>query len=210
MRSKLILLLVIGFLFFASTGSVWAGACTPAAGSPGPGYFQNPLTICSIESFLGSVLARLNAVIALIAVLFIVIGGLMYIFAAGDDKKITSAKNIIKSAIIGFVIAIAAGTFLKEIAEILGYNTATNPLPPEVTGARTIKQIVEKTLTTLLSIVGIIAIIGIVVGGFFYLTAYGNDDQVKKGKSIIKSSIIGITIALAALVIVRLVAGLIQ
>ena len=124
--------------------------------------------------------------------------------AGGDDKKITTAKNIITSAIIGFAIAISAGTFLKEVQKILGQTPSG-----QTATALDLKTIIENTLNFLLSIVGIIAMIGLVVGGVFYLTAYGDEDRAKKGKSIITSSIIGIAIALAALVIVKQVFELI-
>lgn len=168
--------------------------------SSGAITFINPIKFDSVEGVVTSLLDHLMAVIAWIAVLFIVIGGLMYMLAVGDDKKITTAKNIIGAAIIGFAIAIAAPTFLHEVAIILGYDTTSSPT---VENAITIKVIVERTLDLLLSIVGIIAIIGLVVGGMFYLTAYGDEDRAKKGKSIITSSIIGIVVALAALMIVK-------
>jgi hypothetical protein len=131
----------------------------------------------------------------------------MYIFAGGDEGRIKKAKNTITAAIIGFAITISAGTFLQEIAGILGY---TNPLPPQAAGTATIYEIVERALDTLLSVIGIIAIIGLVIGGTLYLTSYGDDDQIKKGKSIIKSSLIGIAVALASLMIIQLVSNLIQ
>lgn len=166
--------------------------------------FANPLKFDTIEGVVGALLENLMNILALVAVLFIVIGGLMYMLAGGDDKKITTAKSIITSAIIGFAIAISAGTFLKEVQKILGQTPAG-----QTATALDLKTIIENTLKFLLSVVGIIAMIGLVVGGVFYLTAYGDEDRAKKGKSIITSSIIGIAIALAALVIVKQVFELI-
>ena len=47
----------------------------------------------------------------------------------------------------------------------------------------------------------------LVVGAFMYLTAAGDEDRIDTGKKIVKYSIIGIAIALAALVLVRQVAS---
>lgn len=168
--------------------------------------FQNPLQINTVEDFVSNALTSLNGIIGFVAVLFIVIGGIMYMLAAGDEKKITAAKNTITAAVIGFAITIGAGTFLKEVSTILGY-TSNNAA---VTNAVSLVDIVKRTLDLLLSIVGIIAIIGMVVGGFFYLTAYGDEKKAETGKKIATSSIIGIAIALAALMIVQLVVDLIQ
>lgn len=47
----------------------------------------------------------------------------------------------------------------------------------------------------------------LVIGGIMYLMAAGNEDQIDRGKKIVKYSIIGILIALASLVLVKQVAG---
>lgn len=194
MKKNIVTFLFLGGIFFASYSFV-QGADVE---------FANPLQFDTVEEVVGALLENLMNIIAFVAVLFIVIGGLMYMLAGGDDKKITAAKNTITSAIIGFAIAISAGTFLKEIQKILGMTPSG-----QTATALDLKTIIENTLNFLLSVIGIVAMIGLVVGGVFYLTAYGDEDRAKKGKSIITSSIIGIAIALAALVIVKQVFELI-
>ena len=53
-----------------------------------------------------------------------------------------------------------------------------------------------------LSIVGVIGIIMLVVGGIMYLSSAGDEDRIDTGKKIVKYSLIGIFLSLASLVIV--------
>ena len=71
-----------------------------------------------------------------------------------------------------------------------------------ITDATPITTILENILQFLLSIVGVLAIISLVVAGVLYLTAAGNTKQVDLAKKAVQLSIIGIIVALVALVIV--------
>lgn len=62
--------------------------------------------------------------------------------------------------------------------------------------------IISGTMDWLLAILGFIAIIGFVISGIMYLTAAGNDGQIKTAKEAMKWSIIGVIVALAGYVVV--------
>lgn len=194
MKIKIITVLCFSLLFSASIAMA--------------GEFANPLgNVNTVSGVLSNVLNNLKGVIASIAIVFIVVGGFMYILSAGDETMIKKAKSTITSALIGLAIALAAPTFLKEIVAIL--STGDGATAEEaIAAAPTIKVIVTRVLNLLLSIVGIIAMIGLVIGGSFYLTAYGDEDKIKTGKKIITNSLIGIAVAMGALVLVKQVAGL--
>ena len=127
--------------------------------------------------------------------------------SSSNEEMINRAKSTIGGAVIGLSLALAAPTFLKEIKTILGGQAGKNA-DDIVAKALTIKEVAERILTLLLSVIGIIGIIGLVIGGVFYLTAYGDEDRINKAKTIITSSLIGIAIAFAASIIVRQVANL--
>lgn len=63
-------------------------------------------------------------------------------------------------------------------------------------------------LNFLLSIVGVIAIIGLVIAGVLYFTAHGDERQVSWAKRSLVSGIIGIVIALGGMVLVWTIATL--
>ncbi len=71
-----------------------------------------------------------------------------------------------------------------------------------ITNAPQVADILLNILYFLLSIVGIVAIIGLVVAGGFYLTAGGNEQRITLAKRASLASVIGVIVALGALVIV--------
>lgn len=154
---------------------------------------------------MDSILDTLRNIIVILSLVFIVIGAILYITSAGNDKQMTMAKGAITAAMIGLAIGLAAPSFLKEIGTVLGWDASVNQ--DAVQGALTLSQIARNVLDFLLSIVGVLAIIMLVVGGIMYLTAAGNEDQIDSGKKIVTYSIIGIAVALAALVIVSQIAS---
>lgn len=200
--------LVMFYLFLIFGNTNLANATCPGGQV---GCFENPLgpNMDNLKAVLTSLLNHLAGVIVLISIIFIIIGGLMYMMSAGDEKMITRAKNTITGATVGLAIALAAPTFLKEIMTILGGPATGNP-DDLVNNALTVKAIALGVLKFLLSVVGIIAIISLVVGGATYLTAYGDEKRLDKGKAIVTYSIVGIAIILAALVIVNQVSKFIS
>lgn len=78
-------------------------------------YSGNNLTGCGSGAALdanGGLLATIMNVIffigGLVAVLFIMIGGIQYITATGDSGRIAKAKNTLTYAIVGLVVVLIA------------------------------------------------------------------------------------------------------
>lgn len=165
--------------------------------------FTNPITFNTVEDVLDSVLSTLQSIIVILSLVFIVIGAVLYITSAGDEGRIKTAKAAITASMIGLALGIAAPSFLKEISGVLGWTS----LPSAASSALTLSEIAMNVLDFLLAIVGVLAIIMLVIGGMMYLTAAGSEDKIDTGKKIIKFSIIGIAVSLAALIIVSQIAA---
>ena len=155
----------------------------------------------TVENVLTSFLTKLQGIIVTISLIFIVIGALLYMFSAGNEQKIETAKKAIFASLIGLAIGVAAPTFLKEIADILGWEN----VPPEVQKAKRAGQIALDVLNFLLSIIGGTAIIQLVWGGIGYLTSGGNEEKVEAGKKNIIYALLGLGITLASLLIIKLI-----
>ena len=164
--------------------------------------YCNPLRFGTLEGVLASALSYMQNIIVILAIIAIVIGAIMYITSAGNESRMTQAKSAITAALIGLALGIAAPSFLKELSSALGWTNVN----AAVAAAPTLISVAVKVLNFLLSIVGILAIIMLVVGGFTYLTSVGDESRAETGKKMVTYSIIGIVIALASLVIVRQVA----
>jgi hypothetical protein len=63
-------------------------------------------------------------------------------------------------------------------------------------------------INTLLVFAGTVAIIFLIIGGFFYLTSAGNEEQAEKGRKILINSVIGLVVIILATTIVRIISGL--
>ncbi|MFA5318648.1 MAG: pilin [Patescibacteria group bacterium] len=67
------------------------------------------------------------------------------------------------------------------------------------------REIAARVINILLGFLGIIAVVLILVGGFMWMTAAGNDDKVATAKKVMVAGVIGLVIVLAAFGIARFV-----
>ena len=72
-------------------------------------------------------------------------------------------------------------------------------------GSRDLRETVASIINVALSLLGTIAVVVVLIGGFFWMTAGGNDDQITKAKGWIFSGIIGLAIILSAFAISKFV-----
>jgi hypothetical protein len=64
----------------------------------------------AMRSYITPVLATMIGLASVAVVFFLVYGGIQYMTSAGSPDKLESAKKILRNALIGLVIVIAAGT----------------------------------------------------------------------------------------------------
>lgn len=67
----------------------------------------------------------------------------------------------------------------------------------------TVKDIITRILNWLLSIFASVGVIGFAISGILYLTAAGDEDQMKRAKQAMQYSIIGVIVGLAGLVAIQ-------
>lgn len=65
--------------------------------------------------------------------------------------------------------------------------------------------LVTNVLNVALAVVGSIAVIFLVYGGFRYVTAHGNEEQAEAAKKIIQQSILGLIIVVLAFAIITII-----
>ncbi len=75
-------------------------------------------------------------------------------------------------------------------AKASGVNTDTDN--------QSLDLIIETVIKTILSFLGVIFLILMIYGGFLWMTARGNEDQVVKSKNLIIAAVIGLIIVLAS------------
>lgn len=85
--------------------------------------FQPAKLLVVGKSFGGlatSIITILSSFAAIIAVFFIIIGGIKIVTASGDMKKIQAAQQTVVYAIIGLVVTILAFVILQVIQYFFG------------------------------------------------------------------------------------------
>ncbi len=192
----------------ASSSADTTSSDSTAASGSGSFTFQNPLKYDTVQGVLGAALTAMKNVIVLLALVFLVLGAILYVVSSGNEKMLGTAKKMILAAMIGLALGIAAPSFLKEIATILDWGGTGEEIPTEVQEAQTLSQIAERLLNFLLSMVGILGIVMIVVGGLMYFAAAGDEKRADTAKKIVLFAVIGVAVALSALIIVRAIANL--
>lgn len=95
---------------------------------------------------------------------------------------------------------------ITKVVLKVGANSLTPQLPDSLKNAPTDPASLAKNVTNLLLyIVGIVAVIMVIVGGFLYITSSGDPGRTKSAKDTIVYAVIGIVVALLAYAIVNFV-----
>lgn len=101
---------------------------------------------------------------------------------------LVSLPSVIFAANLSNAFGNESGNALKKTSESAGLKTDSTDL----------LGFIQKVITALLSLLGVIFMILIFYGGYLWLTDMGSEDQVKKAKKIISTSIWGLIIIVAA------------
>jgi hypothetical protein len=98
------------------------------------GYFTKliPLlnkggTTRTLGTIIDDVISLILWLVGILAVVFILWGGISYITSAGDDAKATKARQTIINAVIGIVLVLLAFVIQAAVARIFGNTPATTP-----------------------------------------------------------------------------------
>ena len=97
----------------------------PAGALPTPTspYAGNPITLTDVQDIIESVATFLIVISVIVAVIFIVWGGMMYMMAGDDASKSGAAKTRIVNGIIGALVVLAVGLILQTLASLVDFNT---------------------------------------------------------------------------------------
>lgn len=131
--------------YFAMTGAALAQGAGGGAGGGGASFNlcdpSDPNTpfnvLCNkgagnLGSIIFGIIVILFIIAVVVALLFLIWGGLKWIFSGGDKAAVESARNTIIAAIIGLVIVFSAFFLLNLITQILIGTTITNLTLPTI------------------------------------------------------------------------------
>ena len=86
------------------------------------GFETSGIPFLNLGRLLSNILALLFFFAALMAFLFILIGGIQWISAGGDKVAAASARDRITAAVVGLLIVVAAFAITLILSTVLGIN----------------------------------------------------------------------------------------
>ena len=114
-------------------------------------------------------------------------------------------KAIVRSGIFGSVlstIALALPARAQQCGEPPLYIPCSGDLGTTGLSESNIGETILSVITIGLGVAGSVAVLFLIVGGFLYITAAGDEQRLEKAKTTLKNAIIGTVFILLALVIV--------
>ncbi len=114
----------IGYAVAARTAAVVIIALAVVALAGSPAFADQPapvpLAVKSLQEVIDGLTGWIVGILAAVATLFLTIGGVRYLMAGGDPSEVERAKGSLKSAGIGYALALLAPVILTALKGILG------------------------------------------------------------------------------------------
>ncbi len=107
-------LIRLAVITIAASATVATAAAAAYAADP------MPLAVADLPTVIGNMTTWITGIIAAVATLFLTIGGARYLMAGGDPAEVERAKGSLKSAGIGYGLALLAPIILTILKNILG------------------------------------------------------------------------------------------
>lgn len=161
----------------------------------------------NIWTIVANVVTDITVIAAYLVIGYVIYGGYLYVFSAGDPGKVASGRKTLAHAFIGLAIVMGAWAIMSTIRFVLvsgnlGDCVTNQCVAPE--------DLVIQSIQWAVAVVGIVAAIFIVYGGASYITSAGDPGKVKRAKDIILYALIGIIIVALAEIITAFVSNIIR
>ena len=87
--------------------------------TPMPPTTGQAITLNEIEGLVKRIAQFLIIISVILAVIFIIWGGVMYMAARGDEDSVNKAKSTIYNGIIGAAVVLGVGVILQTLAGLI-------------------------------------------------------------------------------------------
>ncbi len=123
-------------------------------------------------------------------------------------------KNIAKyfAPIISFIMPLAAMAQINAGGQGVGAGldrVGTSFPHYGISNSSTVTELIINVINIMLLFAGMIAVVFIIVGGYFYITSQGNEEQAEKGKTTMVNAIIGIVVIILSWTLIAVVTRLV-
>lgn len=83
---------------------------------------SGPVKINDLGFLIGAILGFLLIVAAILAFIYLILGGIQWITSGGDKSQLEAARNKITSAIVGLIVVASAWAIMALVQTFLGLN----------------------------------------------------------------------------------------
>ena len=157
-----------------------------------------------------NVLTDIGIIATYLVIGYVIYGGYLYMFSAGEAAKVAAGKKTLTQAFIGLAIVMLASVIVNAIRiAILGANgsLAANCVTTQCVDANTA---VTNAIQWVVGVSGVVAAIFLVIGGFSYMTSAGDPGKLQKAKNTIMYALIGLAVVAFAEIITATVSNIIR
>lgn len=177
------------------------------------GYETSGVTSATLSQTIGRIIKIVLGLLGTIFLALTVYAGVLWLTAAGNEEQVTKSLGILKTAVIGLIIIIAAYSITsfvltnafalaasnsQEALEQL--NAAAGASGANIAGAgptdpRVIAAIIIRSA---LALIGIVFVVLTLYAGWLWMTAGGEEEKISKAKKLLSNGVIGLAIILSA------------
>jgi Type IV secretion system pilin len=104
-----------GLLLTAAAAVLAVSSPASAAARSGP-----VLAVKTLPEVISGLTGWVVGILAITATLFLTVGGLRYLIAGGDPGEVEKAKTALKSAAVGYALALLAPVIVDILKQVLG------------------------------------------------------------------------------------------
>lgn len=202
------IILLAGALLF-----IHAAAAQPLLTASGTKALEEATTVTAttanfadtpIQNIIGNVLKIILGLLATIFLALIIVAGFGWMTAQGGEEKVKKSQAAMQSAIVGLIIVLAAYSLtLFILPKIDTTNIGGSDFTKEVAGVAHLSDtpvgnVIANIVKIVLGFLATIFLVLTVLSGFQWMTAGGNEDQIKSAQGRLKNAIIGLVIVLMA------------
>jgi len=156
-----------------------------------------------------AVLESLIRAAGLVAVVFVVWGGVKYITSQGSPDGTASARRTIINALAGVVIAMSASVMVSFVIDLLTNNAGVTSGSGvvNVPNANASGVTVARVFKAVYAIVSAVAVAYVVVGSIKFSTSTGDPSKANSARNMIIYALVGLVVVLVANLITSAVIG---
>lgn len=146
------------------------------------------------------------------SVVMIFYGAFVFVTSQGESEKVVKGRRILSATVIGSIISLSAVGLVSYIGDSLSCSSGSNcsassSSAPITSSVSANTNTVEQFLQIALAILGAVALLYIVIGGFKYIISSGDPQKAANGRKNIIYASVGLIIAIAGEAVLTWILG---